>query len=68
MSFGNVVQDIAATSPWALVALILFGLAIVFAGGAVCLRIALRDTSEDARPGIIRELGEFVRALLGGRK
>lgn len=64
----GVVQDIAAASPVAVVALILLALVIIFAGGAVCLVIALRDTSEDARAGIIRELGEYVRALLWRRK
>jgi hypothetical protein len=56
-------MSFAEALPWALLALVLCVVAVV-AGGLVGLRIALRGTSEDARPRIIRALGDYFRALV----
>jgi uncharacterized membrane protein YdbT with pleckstrin-like domain len=75
MSFGAVAQEIAAVTPWALVALILLVVLVVIAGGVAVLAVALRGTPADSRPVVIRAAGDyfraladFVRALLGRRK
>jgi hypothetical protein len=75
MSFGSVAQELAMTAPWVLVVLVVAVIFIVIAGGVVGLVVVLRGTSEDARPVIIRALGDlfralgdFLRALFGGRK
>ncbi|MEU0860665.1 hypothetical protein ABZ352_35665 [Streptomyces griseofuscus] len=52
-------------SPWAFVALILLGLVIIVAGAVVCLRLVTHDTTEAARPDIIRALADFFRSLWG---
>lgn len=66
MSSSEVAQ--VATIAWPLaLALILFGI-VLLAAGVVALRVVLRDTSEAARPDIIRALGEFFRALIRWRK
>lgn len=55
MSFANV----------ALVALCVLGLfAVVVGGGLVGLHIAVRGTSEAARPAIIRALSGYFRSLI----
>jgi hypothetical protein len=64
---AGAVQEIAAFSPLVLVALLLFGLALLIVS-VFALREALRGTSEEARPDIIRSLGDFFRALLWRRK
>lgn len=64
MSFGRIAQAVATASPSALTALILLAI-VVFVGAVVCLRIALRDTSESARPEIIRALADFFKSLWG---
>lgn len=57
-------MSFAEALPWALLALVLC-VVIIVAGGLVGLRIALRGTSEDARPRIIRALGVYFRDLVG---
>ncbi|MFF3140848.1 hypothetical protein ACFVRU_03690 [Streptomyces sp. NPDC057927] len=60
------VQELAAAGPLALAAFFLFVallVALVCILGVVCLRVALRDTSEAARPEIIRALADIIRAL-----
>lgn len=56
-------MSFAEALPWALSALVLCVIVVVV-GGLVGLRIALRDTSEDSRPRIIRALGDYFRALV----
>ncbi|MDX2575949.1 hypothetical protein PV332_10705 [Streptomyces scabiei] len=52
-------------APWAFAALLLLAIVtVVVIGGVIGLRIAVRGTSEDARPRIIRALAYFFRALL----
>lgn len=58
MSFDSV-------TPWAFAALALFLLVlVVITAGIIGLRIVVRDTTEAARPDVIRALAEFFRALL----
>ncbi|AKZ59216.1 exported protein of unknown function [Streptomyces ambofaciens ATCC 23877] len=56
-------MSFAEALPWVLLALVLCVLVVV-AGGIIGLRIALRGTSEDARPHIIRALGDYFRSLV----
>ncbi|MEU3729942.1 hypothetical protein AB0E81_11115 [Streptomyces sp. NPDC033538] len=55
-------MSFADAFPWA-VAAVVFCVALVLVAGLVGLRMAIRDTSEEARPTIIRELGDYFRAL-----
>ncbi|HLL34160.1 MAG TPA: hypothetical protein VK545_09765 [Streptomyces sp.] len=68
MSVTGVAQEIAAVAPWALVVLVVLVVVIRIAGGVLGLRIALRGTSEDARPRIIRALADFFKSLFWPRK
>jgi succinate dehydrogenase hydrophobic anchor subunit len=54
-----------SVAPWAFAALALILLVtIVVTAGVIGLRIVVRDTSEEARPRIIRATGDYFRALL----
>jgi hypothetical protein len=68
MSFSGAVQEVAAVAPWAVVVLVVLIVVVRIAGGVLGLRIALRGTSEDARPRIIRALADFFRSLFWPRK
>lgn len=65
MPVSGVARDLTVVAPWAAVVLVLLALLVVVAGGIVGLHLALRGTSEEARPGIIRALGQFFRDLFG---
>jgi hypothetical protein len=60
MSFGQIVD----AGPWALAAFIVI-VALVLSGVVVCLRVALRDTSEASRPEIIRALADLFKSMWG---
>ncbi|CAM5508960.1 hypothetical protein [Streptomyces coeruleorubidus] len=67
MSLTGVTEALATAGPWAIGALLLLVL-IVVAGRIVALIVALKGTSETARPDIIRALAEFFRDIFGRRR
>ncbi|MFE1337999.1 hypothetical protein ACFW6K_10045 [Streptomyces sp. NPDC058733] len=67
MSLTGFTEALATAGPWAIIAVLLLVLIIVV-GRIIALMVALKGTSEAARPDIIRALAEFFRDVFGSRR